>query len=103
LRFWVVNTQNLGEQDNGVRDVSLWQGLLGVDHTVIDRVEFDDDERCWWRMCVRTVGGGADTAGGRGLRYLRVVPAPLVGAGRGRGRHLACYLNREKYVDYWCD
>jgi transposase len=28
-----------------VRDVSLWRGLLGVEKTVIERVEFDEDEQ----------------------------------------------------------
>jgi transposase len=28
-----------------VRDVSLWRGLLGVEKTVIERVEFDEDAR----------------------------------------------------------
>ena len=26
-----------------MRDVSLWRGLLGVEQTVIERVEFDED------------------------------------------------------------
>ncbi len=26
-----------------MRDVSLWRGLLGVEKTVIERVEFDED------------------------------------------------------------
>ena len=30
---------------NGVRDVRLWRGLLGVERTVIEGVEFDEDEQ----------------------------------------------------------
>ena len=26
-----------------MRDVSLWRGLLGVEKTVVERVEFDED------------------------------------------------------------
>ncbi len=28
-----------------MRDVSLWRGLLGVEKTVIERVEYDEDAR----------------------------------------------------------
>ena len=31
------------ERENGVRDVSLWRALLGVEKTVIESVEFDQD------------------------------------------------------------
>jgi len=37
------SNRNLGTE-NGVRDVSLWRALLGVEKTVIEGVEYDEDE-----------------------------------------------------------
>ena len=34
-----------GAQENGVRDVSLWREMLGVEKAVLDRVEFDELEQ----------------------------------------------------------
>jgi len=30
---------------NGVRNGRVWAGLLGAEHTTVERVEFDEDEQ----------------------------------------------------------
>ena len=42
-RFWSCLGPGTSDAENGVRDVSLWGALLGVEKTVIERVEFDED------------------------------------------------------------
>ena len=38
-RFWSCLGPGTSEAENGVRDVSLWGALLGVEKTVIERIE----------------------------------------------------------------
>ncbi len=42
-RSWSCLGPGTSEAENGVRDVSLWGALLGVEKTVIERIEFDED------------------------------------------------------------
>jgi len=39
-RFWSCLGPGTSEAENGVRDFSLWGALLGVEKTVIERIEF---------------------------------------------------------------
>ena len=41
--FWGYEAQEPAAQENGVRDVSLWRCVLGIEKTVIEQVEFDED------------------------------------------------------------
>lgn len=43
-RFWLVEGQNWGKAGNGVRSVSVWAALLGVERAVVEDVEFDDED-----------------------------------------------------------
>ena len=42
-RFWLVEGQYWKRRENGVRSARVWAGLLGVEKTVVERVEFDED------------------------------------------------------------
>ncbi len=45
LGFWAVRRSRTSER-NGVQNAKLWQRLLGVEHTVVDSVVFDEDQGC---------------------------------------------------------
>ena len=49
-----------------MRDVSLWRALLGIEKTVIERVEFDEDAKLLVAQCVRrlVLGAVVGSAGG---------------------------------------
>ena len=66
-----------------MRDVSLWQGLLGVEKTVVERVEFDEDAE----LLVASVRP-AKRQGGRCGVCGRRCPGYDAGAGRRRWRAL---------------
>ena len=57
-----------------MRDVSLWRGLLGVEKTVIERVEFDEDAEMLVAHVRPSSGSvaGAGCAGGASLGMTRV-------------------------------
>ena len=67
-----------------MRDASLWRALLGVEKTVIEGVEFDEDEQVGWSLrCGRGSRGaaaGAGCVGGRSPGYDRA----RAGGGGGR-------------------
>lgn len=50
LRFWLVEGQ-LRDAENGVREASLWCGVLGVDEDTI--VEDTDFDLVKWALVVR--------------------------------------------------
>jgi len=78
-----------------VRDGSLWRGLLGVEKTVIERVEFDEDterlvahvrpiEREWW---VANPAARAPVGGSRCRAEIpRTRSVGTTGPARGPGR-----------------
>jgi len=66
-----------------VRDVSLWRALLGVEKTVIERVEFDEDAELLV-VCVRPTKRQCGRCGVCGRRS----PGYDAGAGRRRWRAL---------------
>jgi transposase len=66
-----------------VRDVSLWRGLLGVEKTVIERVEFDEDGQ----VLVAHVRPASRLRGRCGLCRSRC-PGYDAGSGRRRWRSL---------------
>ena len=69
--------------ENGVRNASLWCGLLGVDKTVVEDVEFDEDAQ----VLIAHVRPRARTRGRCG-RCRRRCPAYDRGEGRRRWRAL---------------
>ena len=66
-----------------MRDVSLWQGLLGVERTVVEEVEFDEDAGLLVAS-VRPTGRERGRCGVCGRRS----PGYDAGAGRRRWRSL---------------
>ncbi|MFM9596890.1 transposase family protein, partial [Streptomyces scabiei] len=62
-----------------MRDVSLWRGLLGVEKTVLERVEFDEDAQ----MLVAHVRPRSRERGRCGICHRR---SPGYDAGPGRRR-----------------
>jgi hypothetical protein len=41
----------------------VWHRLLGVERTVVEEIEFDDEAGGWWRMCARVGVPGSGVAG----------------------------------------
>src|SRR5665811_109384 len=70
-------------RDSGVRDVSLWRALLGVEKTVIERVEFDEEAE----LLVAHVRPTSRARGRCGICGRRS-PGYDAGAGRRRWRAL---------------
>jgi len=65
-RFWSCLGPGTSEAENGVRDVSLWGALLGVEKTVIERIEYDEDPDLLVAH-VRPRAGPAAAVGGVGV------------------------------------
>ena len=65
-----------------MQNASLWRGLLGVEKTVVEDIEFDEDERSWSRMS----GRGEHAAGrcGRCGRRCRATTVARADGGGGR-------------------
>jgi len=74
-----------------VRDVSLWRGLLGVEKTVIERIEFDEDAD----LLVAHVRPTARVRGRCGVCQRR---SPGYDAGEGRRRWRALDLGTVRAV-----
>jgi transposase len=74
-----------------VRDVSLWRGLLGVEKTVIERVEFDEDAGL-------VVAHARPTCRARGRCGVCGRPSPGYDAGEGRRRWRALDLGTVRAV-----
>ena len=62
-----------------MQNATLWRALLGVEKTVIEDIEFDEDEQCWWLTFVRGSGRGAGVVGAGGAHR------PMTGARAGAG------------------
>src|SRR5665811_1662968 len=78
-------------RDSGVRDVSLWRALLGVEKTVIELVEFDEDAEL-------LVAHVRPTSRARSRCGICSRPSPGYDAGGGRRRWRALDLGTMRAV-----